>query len=77
MTTRRERRQLAMAELVLGVAGSYAVTAPANGDDIARKYDLSPDDMKKIYEAIGARLEAWSIRLGYERIWDDDAQAST
>lgn len=73
-TPKRERRQLAMAELVLGVAGSYAVTEPANGDDIARKYGLGQDDMKKIYEAIGARMEAWAIRLGYDRIWDDDTE---
>jgi hypothetical protein len=58
--SRRERRQLAMAELVRGVAGSYAVINPGNGDDIARKYDLTPADMQRVYEAIGSRLEAWA-----------------
>lgn len=60
-----------MSELVLGVAGSYAVTAPGNEDDIARKYDLTPADMAKVKEEIGSRLEAWAVRLGYARIWDD------
>jgi hypothetical protein len=54
------------------VAGSFAVTDPANGDDIARKYGLGPADMQQLYEEVGARLEAWAVRLGYDRTWDDE-----
>lgn len=65
---KRERRRLALAQLVMDVACSYAVTAPGTGDGIAAKYDLSPEDMAKLYEVVGDRLEAWSLRLGYDRI---------
>lgn len=69
-TPKRERRQLAMAELVQDVARSYAVNDPGTGAEIAEKYGLNPADMQRIYEQIGARLEAWAHRLGYDRIWD-------
>lgn len=69
---KRERRQLALAELVMGVAGSYAVSDPGNADEIAAKYDLTPADMGRLHEQIGDRLEAWALRLGYDRIPLDD-----
>lgn len=70
-TPRARRRRLATSELVLGVAISYAVTDPGNGPEIAAKYGLSDADMRKIAESIGARLEAWAIRLGFENHWDE------
>jgi hypothetical protein len=69
-TPRRLRRQLAMSELMLGVAGSFAVTAPGDEAEIAAKYGLSPTDMAKIKEDVGARLERYALRLGYDNHWD-------
>jgi hypothetical protein len=67
----RKRRKLAMAELVLGVAGSYAVTEPGSEAEIRDKYSLTQADMDKIKGVIGDRLEAWAIRLGYDEHWGD------
>jgi hypothetical protein len=71
-TPKRRRRQLAMSELVLGVAGSYAVTAPGTEDELRRKYRLGQDDMDRIKAEVGDRLEKWALRLGYDQHWDDD-----
>lgn len=65
-----KRRKLALSELVLGVAGSFAVTEPANEEQLREKYGLTADDMARLKEQIGTRLEAWAERLGYADHWD-------
>ncbi len=70
------RRKLAMSELVLGVAGSHAVTDPGDEDEIAAKYGLTATDMAKLKERIGDRLEAWAERLDYAHHWDEPEEAS-
>lgn len=65
-----KRRKLAMSELVMGVGWSYAVTEPEGEDEIRVKYGLTEDDMARLKEQIGARLEGWAERLGYADHWD-------
>lgn len=69
-TPKARRRKLALSELVLGVAGSFAVTGPGTEDEIREKYGLTQADMDKLKEQIGDRLEAWAERLGYADHWD-------
>lgn len=64
------RRKLALSELVMGVAGSAAVTHPGTEDDIRDKYGLTEEDMATLKQLIGERLESWSERLGYAEHWD-------
>lgn len=75
-TPKRKRRQLALAELIMGVAISYAVTEPGNEDTITAKYELTQSDMDQLKETIGARLEAWSVRAGYAEIELDSGVTS-
>ena len=65
-----KRRKLAMSELVMGVAGSAAVTHPGPEGEIRGRYGLSESDMAKLKEQVGAHLEAWAERLGYADHWD-------
>lgn len=65
-----QRRKLAMSELVMGVAWSFAVTEPEGEDGIRVKYGLTEDDMARLKDQIGARLEGWAERLGYADHWD-------
>jgi hypothetical protein len=71
-TPKRRRRQLAMSEMVLAVAGSFAVTAPGNEAELREKYRLEQADMDQIKAEVGDRLEKWALRLGYDQHWDDD-----
>lgn len=69
-TSIARRRQLALAELVMGVAGSFAVTEPGSEKELRERYGLTQADMDKLKESLGERLEAWAERLGYAQHWD-------